>query len=339
MWLDRLGRQGMDYWVRAAGMGFGSAIAMAELGERFLGRLADDQRVNIELAFGTAARHYGALAALIAPPARPTRPSKTARLALVTGARGVLGTTVCERLAASGFRVAATFPSSDTASARRWRYEQARQGYDFAIVACDIARYEDCTRLACWAERRFGAVDILVHITDLGSNLGSADKGHWRTILDDGLDGVYNLARNLIPGMSGHHYGRIIVVVVAGGPSTDLPAPPLTAARAGILGFTRALARELQDRGITVNTVSAGCSRTVPEDTSRAILRALDLSHLEQPEEIAKAVAFLAADEQCAYTGHDVASQRRPESDPIVDFTESPIAFAKRRSCDRLFAS
>ncbi len=316
----------MDYWVRAAGMGLGSAMAVAELGERFWGRLVDHQRASIKLVFSSAARHYGALASLISPNAPP-------RLALVTGARGMLGTTVCERLAESGFRVAATYPPSEAAHARQWRH--GRQGHDIAVVACDIGCFEDCARLARWAERRYGAVDILVHFTDLQSQC--AEKGHWRSILDDGLDGVFNLARNLIPGMSKRRYGRIITIVSSG--PADAPTPQLNAAKAGILGFTRALAREVQDQGITVNTVSAGCSRTAPEDTSRTILRLLDLDCLDQPEQIAKAVAFLAADEHCTYTGHDVASQRRAVLRQVVDFTEAQQAHAKRRSCDRVFAS
>ncbi len=336
MWLDQLGRQGMDYWVRTAGMGLGSALAMAELGERFWGRVADDQRASIDFAFRTAAQHYGHLAWLLSPASRSPRPSNTPRLALVTGARGALGNSVCERLAEAGFRVAATYPPRACTSARRWRYDHDRQGYELAIVECDIGRFEACTHLARWAERRYGAVDILVHFTDLRSN--RTERAQWRAILDDGLDGVFNLARNLIPGMSKHHYGHIIIVV-SGDAGDKLPTPELTAARAGILGFTRSLARELRDFGITVNTVSAGWSRTAPEETARAILDTLKLDRLCQPDEIAKAVAFLAADEHCTYTGHHVASQRQAMPGPFVDLAEGPSAQAKRRSCDRLFAS
>ncbi len=336
MWLDRLGRQGMDYWVRAARMGLGSAFAVAELGERFWGRLVDDQRASIDLAFTNAAEHYRSLAALLSPNSPSLRRSTPPRLALVTGARGMLGTTVCERLAESGFRVAATYPPSEAGDARQWRCYHSRQGYDIAIVECDIGCFEDCARLARWAERRYGQVDILVHCT--APEAQCAETEHWRAVLDAGLDGVFNLARNLIPGMSKRRYGRIITIV-SSGPAGEAPTPQLTAAKAGILGFSRSLAREVQDYGITVNTVSAGCSKTAPEDTSRAILHLLDLDCLDQPEEIAKAVAFLAADEQYSYTGNDVASQRRAALGPVVDIDQVKRVQEKRRSCDGLFAS
>ena len=340
MWLDQMGRQGMDYWVRVAGMGLGSAIAVAELGERFWGRLVEDQRASIDLAFKSAAEHYRSLAAFLSPNAPALFRSTPPRLALVTGARGILGTTVCERLAESGFRVAATYPPSEAAHARQWRDHlrnlgHGRHGYDIAVVECDIGCFEDCAELARWAERRYGAVDILVHCT--APEARCADSEHWRAVLDAGLDGLFNLARNLIPGMSKRRYGRIITIVSSG--SAGTLTPQLAAAKAGILGFTRALAREVQDHGITVNTVSAGCLETAPEDASRTILRLLDLNCLDQPEEIAKAAAFLAADEQCAYTGHDVASRRRASLAEVIDLGQAQRVQEKRRSCDRLFAS
>ncbi|MGH8585125.1 MAG: SDR family oxidoreductase [Gammaproteobacteria bacterium] len=339
MWLDQMSRQAMDYWVRAAGMGLGSAIAVAELGERFWGRLVDDQRASINLAFRSAAEHYRSLAAFLWPNApslfRSTFRSTPRRLALVTGARGFLGTAVCERLAESGFRVAATYPPSKAAHARQWRDHHGRQGYDIAVIECDIGCFEDCAELARWAERRYGAVDILVHCT--APEARCAESEHWRAVLDAGLDELFNLARNLIPGMSKRRYGRIITIVSSG--SAGTPTPQFAAAKAGILGFTRALAREVQDQGITVNTVSAGCLETAPEDASRTILRLLDLDCLNQPEEIAKAAAFLAADEHCTYTGQDVTSRRRASFAQVIDLGQAQRVQEKRRSCDRLFAS
>lgn len=335
MWLDQMGRQGMDYWVRAAGIGLRSGFAVAELGERFWGRLVDDQRASINLAFTNVADHYRSLAAFLSPSAPSLFRSTPPRLALVTGAGGILGTTVCERLAESGFRVAATFPPSDAAHARQWRHDHDRRGYDIAVVKCDIGCFEDCARLARWAERRYGAVDILVHCP--APEAPCAESEHWRAVLDAGLDGIFNLARNLIPGMSKRRYGRIITIVSSR--PAEAPTPQFTAAKAGILGFTRALAREVQDQGITVNTVSVGCSKTAPEDTSRTILRLLDLDCLDQPDEIARAVAFLAADEHCTYTGHDVASQRRASFAEIIDLGQAQRVQENRRSCDRLFAS
>lgn len=336
MWLDQMGRKGMDYWVRAAGMGLGSAFAVAELGERFWGRLVDDQRASIDLAFRSAAEHYRALEAFLSPDAPSLLFRSTPRrLALVTGARGILGTTVCERLAESGFRVAATYPPSEAAHARQGRDHHGRQGYDIAVVECDIGCFEDCAELARWAERRYGAVDILVHCT--APEARCAESEHWRAVLDVGLDGLFNLARNLIPGMSKRRYGRIITIVSSGSAGTH--TPQFAAARAGILGFTHALAREVQDQGITVNTVSAGCLETAPEDASRTILRLLDLDCLDQPEAIAKAAAFLAADEHCTYTGHDVASRRRASFAEVIDLGQAQRVHERRRSCDRLFAS
>ena len=281
MWLDQMGRQGMDYWVRAAGMGLGSAIAVADLGERFWGRLVDDQRASMNLAFRSGAEHYRLLAGFLSLDAPSLFRSTPRRLALVTGARGILGTTMCERLTQSGFRVAATYPPSEAAHARQWRDHHGRHGYDIAVVECDIGCFEDCAELARWAERRYGAVDILVHCTAPEARCGDSEQ--WRAVLDAGLDGLFNLARNLVPGMSKRRYGRIITIVSSG--SAGSPTPHFAAAKAGILGFTRALAREVQDQGITVNTVSAGCSKTTPEDTSRTILRLLDLNCLDQPEE------------------------------------------------------
>ena len=335
MWLEQMGRQGMDYWVRAAGLGLGSAIAVAKLGERFWGRLVDEQRASIDLCFRGAAEHYQSLAVFVSPNAPSLFRSTPPRLALVTGAQGILGTAVCERLAESGFRVAATYPPSEAAHARQWRYHHGRRGYDIAVVECDIGCFEDCAELARWAERRYGAVDVLVHCT--APEARCPESANWRAVLDAGLDGLFNLARNLIPGMSKRRYGRIITIVSSG--SAGIPPPQFAAAKAGILGFTRALSREVQDQGITVNTVSAGCLEMAPEDASRTILRLLDLDCLDRPEEIAKATAFLAADEHCTYTGYDIASRRRAPFAGLIDLGQAQRVHEKRRSCDRLFAS
>ncbi|MFB9261600.1 acetoacetyl-CoA reductase [Bradyrhizobium erythrophlei] len=228
-----------------------------------------------------------------------------ARVALVTGGSRGIGAAISCALAASGCRVAASYAGNSDA-ARRFHEETG-----IPVFQWDVSSFEACAAGVRDVEAKLGPIDILVNNAGIvrDSTLHRMTRAQWDAVLRTDLDSLFNMCRPLIEGMRAQKFGRIINISSINGQKGQLGQTNYAAAKAAELGFTRALALESARFGITVNAICPGYINTgmlaaVPADVmQKAILPQIPVGRLGQPEEIARAVVFLAADEAGFITG------------------------------------
>jgi len=235
-------------------------------------------------------------------------------LAIVTGGIGGIGTEICKRLATDGNRVIATYIAVETEKAVQWQKDLEREGYDTEVFECDVSSFESCRAFSRQIEKKYGPVDILVNAAGItrDSMLKKMDPAKWHAVLDTNLDSVFNVTRNFINGMIKNKYGRIINISSVNGQKGQFGQTNYSTAKAGMIGFTRSLALELADKGITVNSVCPGYVHTsmvaaIREDILESIIEQIPMGRLASVTEIADAVAFLAAKESAYITGTELA--------------------------------
>jgi acetoacetyl-CoA reductase len=238
----------------------------------------------------------------------------TTGLAIVTGGIGGIGTEICKRLATDGNRVIATYIAMESEKAAEWQKDLEKEGYDTEVYECDVSSFESCRAFAKQIEKKYGPVDILVNAAGItrDSMLRKMDPAKWHTVIDTNLDSVFNVTRNFINGMIKNKYGRIINISSVNGQKGQFGQTNYSTAKAGMIGFTRSLALELADKGITVNSVCPGYVHTsmvaaIREDVLESIIKQIPMGRLASVTEIADAVAFLAAKESAYITGTELA--------------------------------
>jgi acetoacetyl-CoA reductase len=233
------------------------------------------------------------------------------RVAVVSGGSGGLGTAICVALAEQGCKVlAADIPGHP---ARDEAFRAATTGRDVAAVALDVTDFDACAAMVAQVEREHGSVDILVNaagITRHGT-LRKMGKAQWDAVLAVNLDGVFNLTRAAIDGMASRGFGRIVNISSVNGQTGQFGQANYSAAKAGMHGFTMALAREVARKGVTVNSISPGYCETamvmaIPADIRAGIVDQVPVGRLGRPEEIARTVAFLAAEDAGFITGANI---------------------------------
>ncbi|MDO8329447.1 MAG: acetoacetyl-CoA reductase [Fluviicoccus sp.] len=233
------------------------------------------------------------------------------RIALVTGGTGGIGTAICRRLADEGYQVVAGYyHGGKHEAAQIWQELQCEDGYDISLQYGNVADFDDCRRMVADIEERFGPISLLVNnagVTRDGT-LRKMSEDHWRVVLETNLFSVFNLSRHLVDGMMQRGFGRIINVASINGDKGQFGQTNYSAAKAGMHGFTKALAQEVASKGVTVNTVSPGYTETpmvlaIAPEIREQIRRQIPVGRLGRPEEIARAVAFLAAPESGFITG------------------------------------
>ena len=234
------------------------------------------------------------------------------RVALVTGGIGELGRSICERLTRQGCSVAAldialTMNGDD---GRSWQARLAREGRNVVLVAGDVTDFDSCTHAVARAESEFGPVDILVNCAGItrDASLGKLDKDEWDAVLSTNLDSVFNVTKQVIDGMTQRGFGRIVNISSLNGVKGQFGQTNYSAAKAGMHGFTMALAREVARKGVTVNTVSPGYMKTkmveaVPRAILDRIVEEIPVGRLGNTREIAALVGFLCSDEAAFITG------------------------------------
>ena len=250
-----------------------------------------------------------------AHPFLPVKASRhSQRIALVTGGLGGIGTEICRKLALGGDRVIATHIAAEAEYARKWQRERREEKLDIDVIECNVTDFDACARMAADVEKIYGGVDVLVNCAGITRDamLRKMGEEEWHAVLDTNLDSVFNVTKNVLEGMVGRHYGRIINISSVNALKGQFGQTNYSAAKAGMYGFTRALARELAEHGITVNTVSPGYVATrmvmaVPEDIRQQIVAKIPVGRLAEPAEIAHAVAFLAAEDSGYITGTDLS--------------------------------
>ncbi len=234
------------------------------------------------------------------------------RVALVTGGIGELGRSICERLTRQGCRVAALDIALTTNGddGRSWRARLARDGFDVVLIPGDVTDFDSCMHAVARTESEIGPVDILVNCAGItrDASLGNLDKPGWDAVLATNLDSVFNVTKQVIDGMSRRGFGRIVNISSLNGVKGQFGQTNYSAAKAGMHGFTMALAREVARKGVTVNTVSPGYMNTkmveaVPQEILTRIVEEIPVGRLGDTREIAALVAFLCSDEAAFITG------------------------------------
>ena len=234
------------------------------------------------------------------------------RVALVTGGIGELGRSICERLTRHGCKVAALDIALTTNGddGRSWQARLAREGLDVMLIAGDVTDFASCGQAVARTETGLGPVDILVNCAGItrDASLRKLDKNEWDAVLSTNLDSVFNVTKQVIEGMTRRGFGRIVNISSLNGVTGQFGQTNYSAAKAGMHGFTMALAREVARKGVTVNTVSPGYMNTrmveaVPQDILERIVEEIPVGRLGETHEIAALVAFLCSDEAAFITG------------------------------------
>lgn len=229
--------------------------------------------------------------------------SKARKVALVTGAMGGLGTAICQALARDGVRVFANC-LPDYPDREAWLAAQRDQGFDFEAVEGDVADFESCSCMVQEVESRAeGAIDVLVNNAGITRDkfFSRMDADQWQAVMRTNLDSLFNVTRQVSPGMAERGWGRIINISSVNGVKGQAGQTNYSAAKAGVLGFTRALAAELATKGVTVNAVAPGYIGTdmvmaIREDIRDAIVDSIPMKRLGKPEEIGALCAYLISD-------------------------------------------
>ncbi len=233
-----------------------------------------------------------------------------ARVALVSGGIGGIGTAICNRLAKDGCTVIANHHPSEAAAAETWKAERAAEGVSVDTIAADVASFEDSARMIAEITAKHGPVDILVNCAGItrDKTFKKMEPAQWEAVINVNLNSVFNVTRPVWEGMLDRGWGRIVNISSVNGQRGQFGQANYSAAKAGMHGFTMALAQEGAAKGVTVNTVSPGYVETamtlaMDENVRNAIIGTVPMRRMGLPAEIASAVAFLAADENGYVTG------------------------------------
>jgi acetoacetyl-CoA reductase len=233
---------------------------------------------------------------------------------LITGGMGGLGGTISTKMADAGYQVAVTYSPSNKSS-ENWLGEMKTRGYAFRAYACDVADYESCKRCVEAIGQDLGPVDILVNNAGITRDMTfrKMGKADWDAVLRTNLDSVFNMTKPACDGMVDRGWGRIINISSINGQKGAFGQTNYSAAKAGMHGFTKALALEVARKGVTVNTISPGYIGTqmvlaIPKEIlDSKIVPQIPVGRLGKPEEIAGLVAYLCSAEAAFVTGANIA--------------------------------
>ncbi|MBS7545427.1 acetoacetyl-CoA reductase [Ancylobacter oerskovii] len=227
------------------------------------------------------------------------------RVALVTGGTRGIGASVCVALKAAGYKVAANYAGN----------EEAAAGFTAATgipaFKWDVSDFEACKAGVARVAAELGPVDVLVNNAGITRDgmLHKMTAEQWYAVINTNLNSLFNMSRQVIEGMRERNFGRIVNISSINGQKGQMGQTNYAAAKSGDLGFTKALAQENANKGITVNAICPGYIATemvkaVPQEViEKKVLPQIPVGRLGEPEEIARCVVFLAADEASFITG------------------------------------
>ncbi|KAF3997849.1 acetoacetyl-CoA reductase [Glaciimonas immobilis] len=236
------------------------------------------------------------------------------RIALVTGGMGGLGEAVCIKLAALGYQVVTTYSPGNTISVK-WLGSMRELGLSFHAYPCDVADYESASACIKQVQKELGPVDVLVNNAGITRDMTfkKMDKTNWDAVMRTNLDSVFNMTKPVCDGMVERGWGRIVNISSVNGQKGAFGQTNYAAAKAGMHGFTKALALEVARKGVTVNTISPGYIGTkmvmaIAQDVlDSKIIPQIPMGRLGKPEEVAGLVAYLASEEAAFLTGANIA--------------------------------
>lgn len=231
------------------------------------------------------------------------------RVALVTGGTRGIGKAISLALKEAGYTVAANYGGNDEAAAA-FKAESGIEVFKF-----DVGDFEACAAGIADVEKSIGPVEVLVNNAGITRDamLHKLTPEAWREVMSVDLDSVFNMSKNLIDGMRERSSGRIINITSINGQKGQMGQTNYSAAKAGVIGFTKALAQETARKGITVNCVAPGYIDTdmmaaVPEKALASIVATIPVGRLGNAEEIAHCVIFLADEKASFVTGATITA-------------------------------
>lgn len=237
-----------------------------------------------------------------------------ARVALVTGGMGGLGEAICIKLAALNYQVVTTYSPGNT-KANDWLASMKEAGYNFRAYPCDVADYNSAVECIAQITNEVGPVDVLVNNAGITRDMTfkKMDKANWDAVIKTNLDSVFNMTKPVCDGMVERGWGRIINISSVNGQKGAFGQTNYSAAKAGMHGFSKALALEVARKGVTVNTISPGYIGTkmvmaIPSEVLESkIIPQIPMARLGKPEEVAGLVAYLSSEEAAFVTGANIA--------------------------------
>ena len=233
-----------------------------------------------------------------------------ARVAVVTGGTRGIGEAISKALKTAGYKVAANYAGNDEAA------QKFKTATDIPVFKWDVSSFESCAQGVKKVESEVGPVEVLVNNAGITRDtmFHRMTPEQWNAVISTNLGSLFNMTRQVIEGMRARKFGRIINISSINGQKGQMGQVNYSAAKAGEIGFTKALAQEGARGGITVNAICPGYIATemvkaVPQDVmEKSILPQIPIGRLGEPEEIARCVVFLASDEAGLITGSTLSA-------------------------------
>lgn len=232
------------------------------------------------------------------------------KIALVTGGIGAIGTEICKSLARQGRFVVAGHLPAEQELADAWKLKMIEEGFDVDIAGGDVSSFESAGAMISDIADKFGNVDILVNCAGItrDATLKKLEKENWDAVINTNLNSVYNVTKHVVENMMESGFGRIVNISSVNGQKGQFGQTNYSAAKAGVHGFTMALAQETARKGITVNSVSPGYVATpmteaIAPEVRESIVAQVPMGRMGRADEVGHAVAFLTADMSAYITG------------------------------------
>jgi len=232
------------------------------------------------------------------------------KVAYVTGGMGGIGTAICQRLHKEGFKViAGCGPTRDHV---KWIGEQAALGFTFHASAGNVGDWDSTVAAFTKTKAEHGAIDVLVNNAGITKDrmFLKMTREDWDAVIGTNLNSMFNVTKQVVPDMVEKGWGRIVNISSVNGEKGQAGQTNYSAAKAGMHGFTMALAQEMATKGVTVNTVSPGyigtdMVKSIREDVLAKIVATIPVKRLGEPSEIASIIAWLVSEEGGYSTGAD----------------------------------
>jgi acetoacetyl-CoA reductase len=217
-------------------------------------------------------------------------------------------------MAKAGYRVAANCTPGSAEKSAAWAQELKDQGLDVEVFPADVSDFDSCAEMVTAIKEKMGAVEVLVNNAGITRDgmFRKMSKENWDMVMRVDLDSLFNVTRQVVEDMQNAGFGRIINISSLNGQKGQMGQCNYSAAKAGVIGFTKALAQEVARKGVTVNTISPGYIATemvmaIPEDVRAKITAQIPVGRLGEPDEIARSVLYLAADDNGFITGSNLS--------------------------------
>jgi acetoacetyl-CoA reductase len=234
----------------------------------------------------------------------------TQRIAYVTGGMGGIGTSICRKLHDAGHKVIAG--CGPTRDAQKWLDEQKKDGYTFYASVGNVSSWDSTVEAFAKVRSEHGNPDILVNNAGITRDgvFTKMTRAQWDEVIDTNLNSLFNVTKQVVEGMAAKGWGRIVNISSVNGQKGQFGQTNYSTAKAGIHGFTMALAQELASKGVTVNTISPGyigtdMVRAIKPEVLEKIVNSIPVKRLGTPDEIGSMVTWISSDEGGFATGAD----------------------------------